>query len=125
MRSWSGRAPWVRTKAINYTQHARVGRRGAASLTGGEGVDLVLEVGGEKTVVQSLAALRMQGTMVIVGGVSGTAGGIHAARAGSRRDRACRVCTWAAAACTRTWPASSRRGRIKPVVDKACAFAGQ
>jgi NADPH:quinone reductase-like Zn-dependent oxidoreductase len=46
-------------------------------LTGGEGVDLVLEVGGEKTAPQSLASVRMQGTVVIIGGVSGFGGAIN------------------------------------------------
>jgi NADPH:quinone reductase-like Zn-dependent oxidoreductase len=45
-------------------------------LTGGEGVDLVLEVGGEKTVAQSLASVRMQGTVAVIGGVSGFGGAI-------------------------------------------------
>jgi NADPH:quinone reductase-like Zn-dependent oxidoreductase len=46
-------------------------------LTGGEGVDVVLEVGGEKTAPQSLASVRMQGTVVIIGGVSGPGGTIN------------------------------------------------
>lgn len=46
-------------------------------LTGGEGVDAVLEVGGEKTAAQSLASVRMQGTVVIIGGVSGFGGAIN------------------------------------------------
>jgi NADPH:quinone reductase-like Zn-dependent oxidoreductase len=46
-------------------------------LTGGEGVDVVLEVGGEKTAQQSLASVRMQGTVVIIGGVSGFGGAIN------------------------------------------------
>ena len=45
-------------------------------LTGGEGVDMVLEVGGEKTVAQSVASVRPQGTVVIIGAVSGIGGGI-------------------------------------------------
>ncbi len=45
-------------------------------VTGGEGVDVVLEVGGEKTVAQSVAAVRPQGTVVIIGAVSGLGGGI-------------------------------------------------
>jgi NADPH:quinone reductase-like Zn-dependent oxidoreductase len=45
-------------------------------LTDGEGVDLVLEVGGEKTVALSLASVRMQGTVAIIGGVSGFGGAI-------------------------------------------------
>jgi NADPH:quinone reductase-like Zn-dependent oxidoreductase len=61
---------------INYTDipewSAEVRR-----ITGGEGVDLVLEVGGEKTAAQSLASVRMQGTVVIIGGVSGFGGAIN------------------------------------------------
>jgi NADPH:quinone reductase-like Zn-dependent oxidoreductase len=45
-------------------------------LTGGEGVDLVLEVGGEKTAPQSLASVRMQGAVVVIGGVSGFGGAV-------------------------------------------------
>jgi len=63
-------------ECINYTRNAEWGVE-ARRLTGGEGVDVVLEVGGEKTVAQSLAAVRMQGTVVIIGGVSGMGGAIH------------------------------------------------
>jgi NADPH:quinone reductase-like Zn-dependent oxidoreductase len=45
-------------------------------LNGGEGVDTVLEVGGEKTVNHSIASVRPQGTVVIIGAVSGFGGGI-------------------------------------------------
>ncbi len=55
---------------INYTRvpewSAEVRR-----LTGGNGVDVVLEVGGEKTLAQSLQSVRMQGTVCIIGAVSG------------------------------------------------------
>ena len=45
-------------------------------LTNGEGADVVIEVGGEKTLPQSLASVRPQGTIITVGAVSGMAGGI-------------------------------------------------
>ncbi|HUG73295.1 MAG TPA: NAD(P)-dependent alcohol dehydrogenase [Steroidobacteraceae bacterium] len=45
-------------------------------LTAGAGADLVIEVGGEKTLPQSLASVRMQGTIVTVGAVSGAGGGV-------------------------------------------------
>jgi NADPH:quinone reductase-like Zn-dependent oxidoreductase len=48
----------------------------ARRLTGGEGVDVVLEVGGEKTITQSVGSVRPQGTVVIIGAVSGGGGGI-------------------------------------------------
>jgi NADPH:quinone reductase-like Zn-dependent oxidoreductase len=45
-------------------------------LTGGAGTDLVLEVGGEKTIDQSLASVKMGGTIIVIGAVSGFGGGI-------------------------------------------------
>jgi NADPH:quinone reductase-like Zn-dependent oxidoreductase len=58
---------------VNYTQVPDWGSA-ARKLTGGEGVDLVLEVGGEKTFDQSLAAVRMQGSIMVIGGVTGLGG---------------------------------------------------
>jgi NADPH:quinone reductase-like Zn-dependent oxidoreductase len=60
---------------INYNTTPEWGAE-ARRLTGGEGVDMVLEVGGEKTVAQSVAAVRPEGTVVIIGAVSGIGGGI-------------------------------------------------
>jgi NADPH:quinone reductase-like Zn-dependent oxidoreductase len=42
-------------------------------LTGGRGVDVVVEVGGHGTLNRSIAATRMGGTIAVVGGVSGFA----------------------------------------------------
>lgn len=61
--------------SINYVTHPEWSKE-VRQLTGGEGVDHILEVGGEKTIDQSLAALRMGGTIVIIGGVSGFGGSI-------------------------------------------------
>jgi NADPH:quinone reductase-like Zn-dependent oxidoreductase len=58
---------------INYTQVPEWGAE-VRKLTEGEGVDLVLEVGGEKTFAQSLAAVRMQGSIMVIGGVTGLGG---------------------------------------------------
>jgi len=60
---------------INYTTHPEWSAE-VRRLNGGEGVDVVLEVGGEKTAQQSLASVRMQGTVVVIGGVSGFGGAI-------------------------------------------------
>ncbi|MET0280603.1 MAG: NAD(P)-dependent alcohol dehydrogenase [Steroidobacteraceae bacterium] len=62
-------------ETINYQQVPEWSAQ-VRQLTGGEGVDLVLEVGGEKTVQQSIAAVRPQGTVAIIGGVSGMGGAI-------------------------------------------------
>jgi NADPH:quinone reductase-like Zn-dependent oxidoreductase len=61
--------------AINYTQVPEWSAE-VRKLTGGAGADVVLEVGGEKTLQQSLASVRMQGIVVIIGAVSGSAGGV-------------------------------------------------
>lgn len=45
-------------------------------LTGGEGADQVVEVGGEKTIEQSLACIRVGGVITIIGAVSGMGGSI-------------------------------------------------
>lgn len=60
---------------INYTRVPEWAAE-ARKLTGGTGVDVVLEVGGEKTLTQSVAAVRMQGTVVVIGAVSGSGGGL-------------------------------------------------
>jgi len=60
---------------INYTQIPEWAAE-VRKLTGGTGADVVIEVGGEKTLPQSLAAIRMQGTIITVGAVSGSAGGV-------------------------------------------------
>lgn len=43
----------------------------ALRLTGGRGVDLVLEIGGRDTLKRSLLATRMGGTVSVIGGLSG------------------------------------------------------
>lgn len=58
---------------INYVQVPEWGNE-VKKLTEGEGADLVLEVGGEKTFAQSLAAVRMAGMIAVIGGVSGLSG---------------------------------------------------
>lgn len=46
----------------------------ALELTAGRGVDLVVDVGGQDTVKRSAAAVRMGGTVCIIGGLSGFGG---------------------------------------------------
>ena len=91
-------------------------------LTGGEGVDTVLEVGGEKTVAQSVAAVRPQGTVVIIGAVSGIGGGIGprtlipgATRVQGIYVGSCRM--------HRDLARFVELKKISPVVDRTFAFA--
>ncbi len=97
---------------VNYTQVPEWGAE-VRKLTGGEGVDLVLEVGGEKTFAQSLASVRMQGSIMVIGGVSGLGGTMVPRQLVGVAVRMQGVSS-AAAACMRIWRASSmlhRSGR--------------
>lgn len=55
---------------INYKQVTDWGTK-ARELTGGAGVDLVVEVGGAGTLDQSLKAVRMGGTVCLIGNLAG------------------------------------------------------
>jgi NADPH:quinone reductase-like Zn-dependent oxidoreductase len=56
---------------INYEQTPQWGRR-VRELAGGEGVDVVIEVGGAKTLAESLKAIRPGGFISMIGVLSGT-----------------------------------------------------
>lgn len=55
---------------INYRETPDWGRV-AKELTGGKGVDLVIEVGGSSTLAQSVASLKLEGAMSVLGAVGG------------------------------------------------------
>jgi len=57
-------------ETINYRETPDWGRR-AKKLTGGDGVDLVVEVGGAGTLAQSLAAVRFGGRIGLIGNLAG------------------------------------------------------
>jgi NADPH:quinone reductase-like Zn-dependent oxidoreductase len=59
-------------ETINYREQPAWGAR-AGELTGGRGVDLVVEVGGAGTLEQSLRAVRPGGTIAMIGVLSGAA----------------------------------------------------
>ncbi|MGO1068690.1 zinc-dependent alcohol dehydrogenase family protein [Lysobacter sp. CA199] len=58
---------------VNYRTHPEWQEQ-VRALTGGRGVDAVLEVGGKGTLRRSIDAAAMNGTISIIGGVSGFAG---------------------------------------------------
>jgi NADPH:quinone reductase-like Zn-dependent oxidoreductase len=60
---------------INYRTHPAWSGE-VRRLTEGAGAEIVLEVGGEKTIEQSIASVQMGGTVVIIGAVSGMGGAI-------------------------------------------------
>lgn len=55
---------------VDYTAEPRWGKA-VRALNGGEGVDLVVEVGGQGTLAQSLAAVRESGTVALIGVLAG------------------------------------------------------
>ena len=55
---------------INYRMTPDWGKK-ALELTGGRGVDVVVEVGGEKTLSESLTAARVGGAIIVIGVLSG------------------------------------------------------
>lgn len=57
-------------KGLNYKSQPKWGKESAA-LTGGQGVDLVVEVGGSETLAQSLRAIRAGGQISLIGVLSG------------------------------------------------------
>lgn len=57
---------------VNYRQEPAWARR-VKELTGGRGADLVVEVGGAGTLEQSLHAVRMGGTVAMIGALAGPA----------------------------------------------------
>ncbi|QQP99984.1 zinc-dependent alcohol dehydrogenase family protein [Lysobacter enzymogenes] len=107
-------------ETINYRSHPEW-QDEVLRLTAGNGVDAVLEVGGAGTLARSLRAAAMNGTVAIIGGVSGFAGefdpfalimgakrlsGIYVGSRGMGEDLARFVGV----------------NRIAPVVDRAFAF---
>jgi NADPH:quinone reductase-like Zn-dependent oxidoreductase len=65
---------------INYKEDANWGRT-AAELTGGRGVDAVVEIGGPGTMNQSIAASRIGGHISLIGVLTGWSGEIATAAA--------------------------------------------
>jgi NADPH:quinone reductase-like Zn-dependent oxidoreductase len=61
---------------INYTTEPGWGRR-VRDMTGGTGVDVVVEVGGAGTLPQSITAVRTGGRISLIGILTGTAGEIN------------------------------------------------
>jgi NADPH:quinone reductase-like Zn-dependent oxidoreductase len=64
---------------INYKSVPQWGKR-AREITGGEGVDLVVEVGGSGTFTESLNALRIGGHISMIGVLTGVAANIPTAK---------------------------------------------
>ena len=68
---------------INYKSDQKWGRS-AAALTGGQGVDAVVEIGGPGTLSQSIQACRIGGHISLIGVLTGVSGEVPTALAMSR-----------------------------------------
>jgi alcohol dehydrogenase len=106
---------------VNYRDDPEWGKT-ARKLTGGRGVDLVVEVGGGGTIKQSMRATRMGGTIALVGVVAGASQELNlpliamnsmrviGVAVGSRADFAAML-------------AFIERHKIKPVLDRGFPLA--
>jgi len=98
----------------------------ARELTGGRGVDHILEVGGAGTLQQSLAALRQGGRIALAGQLSGEMASREVAAQNDRDIRVDQVFVGSAEHLDR-FARDLERAHLAPVVDRVFAFedAGQ
>lgn len=106
---------------INYRTTPEWGKE-ALKLTGGRGVDVVVEVGGEKTLTQSLTAARVGGSIVIIGVLSGFTDTIAIPLLFSKNLRLLGI-TVGSREQFAGMAASIAQWKLKPVVDRAFPFA--
>lgn len=108
-------------ETINYRTvpewHEEVQRR-----TDGKGVDLVLEVGGEGTILRSLASTTVDGTIAVIGGVSGFGGELNPFSLVTGAKRMVGIFVGSRAMLEQTAGFFAGAG-IKPVVDRVFPFA--
>ncbi|MBC8067278.1 MAG: NAD(P)-dependent alcohol dehydrogenase [Deltaproteobacteria bacterium] len=108
-------------QVIDYKADPKWGER-AMALTGGRGVDLVVDVGGQATFDQSAAALRYGGTISMVGLLTGGRGEVNLHSLFHRRQTVRGVYVGSVATFER-FVAAIERTAIEPVVDRVFAFA--
>ena len=101
---------------INYRTTPEWSKR-VLELTGGHGADLIVDVGGKNTLPLSTKAVAYQGTVSIVGGLSGYDGQIPAADLIMKRARAQGIFVGSRADYLRMSKFIIKH-RIKPVIDR-------
>jgi len=106
---------------INYKATPEWGEE-ARKLAGGEGVDHVVEVGGSETIAQSLRAVRMQGTISVIGALSGREGGISPAPVLMNSIRMQGIYVGSRTMFERLLRAIELH-QVKPVIDRTFPFA--
>jgi NADPH:quinone reductase-like Zn-dependent oxidoreductase len=107
-------------EGINYTNVPEWGRA-VKKLTGGEGVTHIVEVGGEKTLPQSLRVIRPGGTISMIGVLSGANMGVSLGLIVTRKVRLQGI-TVGHRDSFEAMARAMARHRIKPVIDRVFAF---
>jgi NADPH:quinone reductase-like Zn-dependent oxidoreductase len=105
---------------INYKETPEWGKA-ARELTGGAGVDIVVEVGGAETLPQSLWAIRIGGHISIMGVLSGQATSLQIGAMVARNARLQAITVGS----RETFEAMTRAialHRLEPVIDRVFAF---
>ena len=105
---------------INYVDDPEWGRT-ARNLAGNEGVDLVVETGGGKTLVQSLRAVRTGGRISLMGVLSGTTLDARVYHLVLRRVRLQGI-TLASRDDFEAMNHAIARHRLRPVIDRVFPF---
>jgi len=105
---------------INYITTPEWGKT-AKNLTGGDGIDHIVEVGGEKTLPQSLRAIRPGGTVSMIGVLSGVNMGVSLGLIVTRKVRLQGITVGhrdSFEAMTR----GLEQHQLKPVIDRVFSF---
>ncbi|HVP85564.1 MAG TPA: NAD(P)-dependent alcohol dehydrogenase [Rhizomicrobium sp.] len=106
---------------VNYRTTPDWGKK-ALELTNGRGVDVVVEVGGEKTLSQSLMAARVGGAVVVIGVLSGFSENLPIPILFSKNLRMIGISVGSRAE-FEAMTAAMDKWKLKPVVDKVYPLA--
>jgi len=91
-------------------------------LTGGKGVDVVLEVGGQGTIIRSVASTAVGGTIAVIGGVSGFGGEVNPSTLSISAKRMVGIYVGSRGMLEQAAELVAGAG-IQPVVDRVFPFA--
>ena len=107
-------------RGINYQDRPDWGKH-VQKLTGGEGVDLVVEVGGQQTLPQSLRAIRVGGTISLIGVLSGLQMDVNLGAIVTRKVRLQGITVGNRDGMQAMMRAIGQHG-LRPVIDRTFAF---
>jgi NADPH:quinone reductase-like Zn-dependent oxidoreductase len=107
-------------QGINYQDRPDWGKH-VQKLTGGEGVDLVVEVGGQQTLPQSLRAIRVGGTISLIGVLSGLQMDVNLGAIVTRKVRLQGITVGNRDGMQAMMRAIGQHG-LRPVIDRTFAF---